>query len=55
MTEVAFELNCQELLKNREWEKLEIAAIEQLDKAKAKSPKGYFYLGIALYKMKYYQ
>lgn len=32
-----------------------MAAIDQLDKAKAKSPKGYFYLGVALYKMKFYQ
>ena len=55
MTEIAFELSCQEFLKNRQWEKLEMAAIEQLDKAKAKSPKGYFFLGVALYKMKFYQ
>jgi len=42
------------MLKNGAWEKLEMAAIDQLDLAKAKSPKGYFYLGVALFKMKYY-
>jgi len=42
------------MLKNGAWEKLEMAAIDQLDLAKAKSPKGYFFLGVALFKMKYY-
>ena len=28
--------------------------MEQLDAAKGKSPKGFFYLGIALFKMKFY-
>ena len=37
------------------WVDLENAAVDQLDQCKGKSPKGFFYLGVALYKMDYYE
>lgn len=36
------------------WVDLENAAVDQLDAMKGKSPKGFFYLGVALYKMEYF-
>jgi tetratricopeptide (TPR) repeat protein len=39
------------VIADRDWEKLEVISVEQLDNCKGKSPKGFFYLGVALYKM----
>lgn len=53
--ETDFENECIEIIKiNSDWEKLEQKACDQLDKCKGKSFKGFFYLGIALYKLEYY-
>ena len=53
--ETEFEESVRELLKEQDWEGLEVAAVDQLDTTKAKSPKGYLYLGIALFKMEFYE
>lgn len=53
--EAEFEESVQELLRKQDWEALEVASVDQLDATKARSPKGYMYLGIALYKMEYYE
>jgi len=46
--ELEFEAGCVAVLEAGDWQKLEAAAVEQLDKAKGKSFFGFFYLGIAL-------
>lgn len=53
--ELEFEVSVSELLKNQEWEELELKSVDRLDSTKGKSPKGFFYLGIALYKMTFYE
>lgn len=50
-----FENDIQDVLSIQDWEKLEMMSIELLDQTKAKSNKAFFYLGIALYKMQYYE
>lgn len=50
-----FEIACLGIIKSGDWNKLEIQALDHLDKCKGKSHKGFFYLGIALYKMGYYE
>ena len=49
--EKSFEEKCLEIIKNKDWQNLEQASVNQLDEVKGKSPKGFFYLGVALYKM----
>ena len=49
--ESKFEIRCFQVIADKNWEKLEIISVEQLDSCKGKSPKGFFYLGVALYKM----
>ena len=46
-----FEESCIDIIKNQDWQKLESMSVEQLDDTKGKSPKGFFYLGVALYKI----
>ena len=46
-----FEESCRPLIETLDWQKLEAHAVEQLDKTKGKSFSGFFYLGIALYKL----
>lgn len=53
--ELEFEVSVSELLKTSNWEELELKAVDRLDQTKGKSPKGFFYLGIALYKMTFYE
>ena len=53
--EAEFEKKCQLPLDQEDWEQVESLAIQQLDDTQAKSPLGFFYLGIALYKMKLYK
>lgn len=53
--EQEFEAKITDLLKSNDWEELEVQAVEQLDATKAKSPKGFFYLGVSLYKMGFYE
>ena len=36
------------------WEDLEVASIQQLDQLKGKSDRAFFFLGVALYKMEFY-
>ena len=43
-----------DLIGKEKWDDLEELALNDLDTTNAKSNKGYFYLGIALYKMRYY-
>ena len=43
-----------DLIGKEKWDDLEELALDDLDTTNAKSNKGYFYLGIALYKMRYY-
>jgi hypothetical protein len=50
-----FEENVQALLKQEDWESLEVASVDYLDTTKGKSPKGFLYLGIALFKMEFYE
>ena len=52
--EEQFEAKCIQVIKTKQWETLELFAVGQLDKTNAKSAKGFFYLGIALYKMEIY-
>jgi hypothetical protein len=49
-----FEDKALDLINHEDWEKLEAAAVDQLDSLSGKSPRGFFYLGVALYKMNYY-
>lgn len=54
--ETEFENECIEIINTTaDWEKLELKACDQLDKCKGKSFKAFFYLGIALYKMQYFE
>lgn len=41
-------------IRDEEWERLEVEAVDQLDLMKGKSPKAFFFLGISLYKMQFY-
>lgn len=50
-SEAEFEQNCQLPLSQEDWSQVESLAIQQLDQTQAKSPLGFFYLGIALFKM----
>lgn len=50
-----FENECLEIIKQgQNWENLEQRACDQLDKQKGKSAKGFFFLGVALFKLQYY-
>ena len=49
-----FEEKVLAIIKEGNWEELELAAVDQLDASKGKSPQGFFYLGVSLFKMKYY-
>lgn len=52
--ESEFEEQALEIVQAEKWEELEVAAVDQLEAMNGKSPKGFFYLGVALYKMRYY-
>lgn len=45
-----FERKCQELIKDEDWIQLDSYATEHLEAMSGKSFKGFFYLGVALYK-----
>ena len=49
-----FEDKALEIVREHQWEQLEEASVDQLDHMQGKSPRGFFYLGVALYKMQYY-
>ena len=49
-----FEDKCGDLIDQESWDQLEIAAVDQLDETSGKCHRGYFYLGIAMYKMEFY-
>jgi hypothetical protein len=49
-----FEDSADNLFNKQAWEDLEQEAVDQLDATDAKSDRAYFFLGIALFKMKYY-
>jgi tetratricopeptide (TPR) repeat protein len=49
-----FEEQALEIVHVERWNDLEVAAVDHLEAMNGKSPKGFFYLGIALYKMRYY-
>lgn len=52
--EQEFEERCYRIIDEEDWEKLEVAAVDQLDQLKGKSARGYFFLGISLYKMEFF-
>lgn len=52
--EAEFEEQALEIVHSEKWEELEVAAVDQLEAMNGKSPKGFFYLGVALYKMRHY-
>lgn len=54
-SEVVFDLKCVTLVEECQWVQLEVAAVEQLDTCKGKSPLGFFYLGVSLYKMNHFE
>lgn len=43
-----------DLINKQKWDELEEIALDQLEITNGKSHKGYFYLGVTLYKMRYY-
>ena len=43
-----------EIVNNEKWEDLEVTAVDHLEAMNGKSPKGFFYLGVALYKMNHF-
>ena len=50
-----FEKDCLQIIReNEDWEKLEEFAVDELDNSDGKSTKAYFYLGVALYKQRYF-
>jgi hypothetical protein len=50
-SEQIFDLKCVALVEQEQWSELEVTAVEQLDICKGKSPLGFFYLGVSLYKL----
>jgi len=46
-----FEKKCMDLIKYEDWTGLDSAATEHLEGTTGKSFKGFFYLGVALYKL----
>ena len=41
-------------INEEDWEHLETISVQQLDTMKGKSPLGFYYLGVSLYKMNYF-
>jgi tetratricopeptide (TPR) repeat protein len=50
-----FEHQCLDLLKHEKYEELECLSVEQLDLYKGQCSLGFFYLGISLYKLGYFE
>ena len=50
-----FEKECFKNINEEDWEHLETISVQQLDATKGKSPLGFFYLGVSLYKMNYFE